>query len=117
MPIMLVAVLDDPERLWMVVDAWRDNGITDATIFDSSGLHRAQQLRDDIPLFPSVYDLLESSESHHRTLWSLLPDDFDVEAVVNATEAIVGPLNKPHTGLIFTVPVLKVWGLRRPDGK
>jgi hypothetical protein len=58
--------------------------------------------------------LLEGTETHHRILLSVLEDGVDVEALVRATEKIVGPLDSPHTGILFTVPVLKVWGLRRP---
>jgi hypothetical protein len=114
MPVLLIAVLNDPNRLWDVLDAWEVLGIGDATIMDSTGLHRAQRLRDDLPLFPSVHDLLESAEDHHRTLWSVVDDAVDLEAIVAATERIVGPLDRPQTGLIIALPVLKVWGLRPP---
>jgi hypothetical protein len=117
MPVLLVAILDEPARMWDVLDAWQTAGIKDATIFDSTGLHRATKLRDDLPLFPSVHDLLESTETHHRTIWCLVADEVDLEEVVRVTEAIVGPLDKPHTGLLFTLPVLKCWGLRLNDGR
>jgi hypothetical protein len=115
MTVLLVAILDDPARLWDVLDRWQELGVGDATIFDSTGLHRAQGWRDDVPLFPSVHDLLESTEAHHRTLWSVVDDTVDLEALVRATEEIVGPLDKPHTGLIFSMPILKCWGLRPPS--
>jgi hypothetical protein len=111
-----MAVLDDSSRLWDVLDAWQSLGVGDATIMDSTGLHRARRLRDDLPLFPSVHDLLESAEDHHRTLWSIVDDRIDLEQLVAATERIVGPLDQPHAGLIVAVPVLKVWGLRQAGG-
>jgi hypothetical protein len=114
MPVLLVAILDDPARIWDVLDAWEAAGVGDATIFDSTGLHRAQSWRDDVPLFPSVHDLLESTEAHHRTIWSLVGDDVDLEHLARITEEIVGPLDEPHTGLLFAIPVLKTWGLRLP---
>jgi hypothetical protein len=114
MPVLLVAIIDDLSKIWDVIDEWERLGVSGATIYDSSGLNRARQLRDDLPLFPSVRELLEGAETHHRTLLSVLEDEVDVEALVRATEKIVGPLDSPHTGILFTVPVLKVWGLRRP---
>ena len=114
MPVLLVAIIDDLSKIWDVIDEWERLGVSGATIYDSSGLNKARQLRDDLPLFPSVRELLEGTETHHRTLWSVLEDGVDVEAIVRATEKIVGPLHSPHTGILFTVPVLKVWGLRRP---
>lgn len=114
MPVLLIAVIDDASKIWEVLDAWERLGISGVTIHDSTGLHRTTQLRDDLPLFPSVRDLLEKTETSHRTLWSVLEDSVDVEAIAKATEVIVGPLDQPRTGILFTVPVLKAWGLRRP---
>ena len=116
MPVLLMAVIDDATKIWDVLDAWERLGISGATIHDSTGLHRTQGLRDDLPLFPSVRDLLEKTETSHRTIWSVLEDGVDAEAIVRATEAIVGPLDNPRTGILFTVPVLKVWGLRSSGG-
>ena len=114
MSVLLVAILNDPAHIWEVLDAWTALGVSDATIFDSTGLHKAESFRDDLPLFPSVQDLLESTEAHHRTLWSVVSDDTDLDALARATEAIVGPLDKPATGLLFAMPIIKTWGLRAP---
>ncbi len=114
MPVLLMAVLNDPARMWEVLDAWQALGIADATIMDSTGLHRARRMRDDVPLFPSVHDLLESTEDHHRTLWSVIDDAVDLDMIVAATEKVLGPLDRPHAGMMVAVPILKVWGLRKP---
>lgn len=70
-------------------------------------------LRDDLPLFPSLDDLLQSREEPHRTLFVVVPDGFDVEALVAATEKITGDLDEPNTGILFTVSVTRAWGLNR----
>jgi len=112
MPMLLVAILDDPARIWDVLDVWQEMGVQDATIFDSTGLHRVKGWRDDVPLFPSVHDLLRSAEAHHRTMWSVVGDDVDLDAVAKATERIVGPLDEPHSGILFAIPIVRSWGLR-----
>lgn len=114
MPVLLFAVIDDASKIWDILDAWERLGISGVTVHDSTGLHRTRHLRDDLPLFPSIQDLLSETEAHHRTLWSVLEDEVDVEAIARATEEIVGPLDQPRAGILFTVPILKVWGLRRP---
>ena len=115
MPILLVAVIDDAAKVWDVLEAWENLGVGDATIFESTGLHRAIGLRDDLPLFPSMHDLLQDTEAHHSTLWAVVPDGVDVQAIMRATEAVVGPLDEPHAGIMFTLPVLQVWGFRPPN--
>jgi hypothetical protein len=42
-----------------------------------------------------------------------VPDGFDVEALVAVTEKITGTLDEPNTGILFTLPVTRVWGLHR----
>jgi hypothetical protein len=42
-----------------------------------------------------------------------VPDGFDVEALVAATEKITGSLSEPNTGILFTIPVTRAWGLKR----
>jgi len=50
----------------------------------------------------------------HNTLFAVI-DSLDLaEAAVSATEAIVGDLSEPHTGIVFAVPVIKSWGVPDP---
>jgi hypothetical protein len=109
-------VLNDPGQIEDILAAWLELGVSGVTILDSRGLsHQVGRhaLRDDFPLFPSLEDLLRGREEAHRTLFTIVPDDFDVEALVAATEKITGALDGPDSGIIFTIPVTRVWGLRR----
>ena len=113
---LIVLVLDDPDKTEEVLTAWLTVGISGVTILDSTGLNYElgkHGLRDDLPLFPSLGDLLRGREEPHRTLFSVVPDGFDVEALVAATENITGVLDQPDTGILFVVPVSRVWGLNR----
>jgi hypothetical protein len=113
---LIVLVLNDPDKTEDILTAWLVVGISGVTILDSSGLsHQMSQhrLRDDLPLFPSLEDLLRSREEHHRTLYAVVPDGFDVEALAAATEKITGDFDEPNTGILFTVPVTRAWGLHR----
>lgn len=113
---LVVLVLNDPDKTEDVLNAWLDAGISGATILDSSGLSYQigrHRLRDDLPLFPSLSDLLRSREEQHRTLFAVVPDGFDVTKLVTVTEQITGPLDEPDTGIMFVVPVTQAWGLHR----
>ena len=113
---LMVLVLDDPDKMEDVLAAWLAVGITGVTILDSSGLNHQvgkRRLRDDVPLFPSLETLLRGREEHHRTLFVVVPDDFDMQALVVATEKVVGAFDEPNTGILFTLPVTRAWGLKR----
>jgi hypothetical protein len=117
-------VLKDPGQIDDVLAAWLEVGVSGVTILDSRGLSHhipprggggrgGRGLRDDLPLFPSLEDLLRGREESHRTLFTLVPEGFEVEALVAATERITGPFDGPDSGILFTLPVSRAWGLYR----
>ncbi len=115
MAYLVVLVLDDPDRCRDVLDAWEAAGAPGVTILDSSGLGRVRQagIRDDMPLLPSLSDLFRRQEDCHRTLFSVVKEQSQVEAIAQATQAIIGELDRGHTGLLFVVPVGQVYGLNK----
>jgi nitrogen regulatory protein PII len=122
MPELIVLVLDDANKVEEVLNAWLTAGIPGVTLLDSAGLgHEFSKYgaRNDLPLIPSLSSFLRAREELSRTLFSVVPDGFDVDALISATEAITGPLNDPDTGILFVVPVSRARGLhpRRDDGK
>jgi nitrogen regulatory protein PII len=111
---LLVFVLDNMEQCPGVLDAWEKAGVQGVTILESTGLGRLRgATRDDLPLFPSLRDLLVSRELHHRTLFTVIEDEATLERVITATEQIIGDFARHHTGLLFVVPVIRVLGLKK----
>ncbi len=47
---VILYVLDDPDRLDEVLEAWRKVGVGGATIIESTGIYRQQTCRRHIPL-------------------------------------------------------------------
>lgn len=115
---VLVLVLDKEEATADVMRAWRKAGAPGITLLESTGPGRlTSRLRDDLPLMPTLSDLLVSHEAHHRTLFTVVPDEETVQKVVQATIDVVGDFSLPHTGLLFTIPVGHVWGLHKAGHK
>lgn len=111
---LLVFVLDCIEQCPNVLDAWEEAGVTGVTIVESTGMARVRStIRDDMPLMPSLRDLLSGREEHHRTLFSVVEDDQALERAIAATEEVVGDLSRENTGILFVVPVTRVMGLRK----
>jgi nitrogen regulatory protein PII len=115
MSYLVVFVLDDPERCRDILDVWEAAGAPGVTILDSSGLGRVRQagIRDDLPLMPSLSDLFRRQEARHRTLFSVVKDQSQVDAIAQATQAVIGELDRGHTGLLFVIPVSQVYGLHK----
>jgi len=114
MAYIVVLVLDNPDQCHDVLTAWEEAGAPGATILESTGLHRlrGRLLCDDAPLFPSVRHLVQGEELRHRTIFAVIEDEETMERVIAATEALID-FSQPHTGLLFTLPVGRVVGLKR----
>jgi hypothetical protein len=115
MPQLINLVIYDTGKVDEVIEAWGRSGITGFSLIESTGLvhHlRGQELRDDLPLFPSLRELLAGNREENRLLMSVVDDSFDVDGLVRATEGVLGPLSDPGTGILFVVPVARVVGLQ-----
>lgn len=112
---LVLFVLNDPDKLESVLDAWEEVGVGGVTILHSSGLGKLRQnlFRDDLPLILSLSDLMEHDEVLHRTLFSVVEDMDLVEKLVAATQRVIGDLENPETGLLVVLPVAKVYGLNK----
>src|SRR3972149_677844 len=116
MPQLIVAILTDMQLCHDVIHAWDEAGVTGATILDSIGMRHMKQRyahRDDLPLMPSLRKLLEDEEFNHRTLFTVVADDFDVDDLIRRTATLIGDFDRSSNGFLFVVPVTKARGLYR----
>lgn len=111
---MVLLVLDDINLCSSVLDAWEAAGASGVTILGSTGLGRVRKaaLRDDLPLFPSLANLLRGHEEEHRTLFTVVENEALVDALIDATQEITGDLSEPEKGVLFVLPVSRAVGLR-----
>ena len=111
----IVFVLDNPDQCRDILDVWENAGIRGVTIFESSGLSRVRRagIRDDLPLMPSLRDLFMNTETQHRTLFTVVKSQSQIDAIVKATQSVVGDLEQPDTGFLFVIPVSQVYGISK----
>ena len=62
---------------------------------------------------PSLSDLFKHSETRQRTFLTVVKDQNQIDAIVNATQEVIGDLEKENTGLLFVIPVSQVYGKGR----
>jgi len=110
---MILLVLDKLEQCPSVLDAWDAAGAAGITILESTGLARVRKsaIRDDLPLMPSIDSLFKGREEHHRTLFTVVEDEAQVDRIIEATLAITGHLDEPNSGALFVLPVTRAVGL------
>ena len=110
---MILLILDKLEQCPSVLDAWDAAGASGITILESTGLARVRKtaLRDDLPMMPSIDSLLKGREEHHRTLFTVVEGEAQVDRIIEATLAITGNLDEPNSGALFVLPVTRAVGL------
>ncbi len=117
---VVVLIVNEVERCPEILNAWEAAGATGITILPSTGLGHVRRaiLREDLPLMPSLQDLLEDNEEeHHRTLFSVVDGQEVVDRMIAAAQEVIGDLEKPHTGFLFVMPVLQAIGLHKRQAR
>jgi nitrogen regulatory protein PII len=104
---MVLLVLDDPDRLNEVLEAWEKAGVGGATIIESTGLHRVR--RQFLPM--RYVSALVDKEENHLTLLVMVEDEARVQACLAAVEGVVGDLSGPNTGIFTAWPLSVIKGL------
>ena len=114
---MVMLVVDDMNNCPAVLDAWDAAGVPGITILESTGMGRMRQasIRDDLPMMPSLRDVLRLREHHHRTLFSVVEGEETVDRIIDITQEVLGDLNDHDTGLLFVLPVARAVGIHRND--
>ncbi len=111
-------ILNDPDLLEELLDAWTKIGVRGATVLPSSGMGRIQQrraLREDMPLIPSLDKFYEAPQTFSRTLFTVAKDDAMVDKILEATQHIVGDLNQPNSGALIVTPIARAYGITLND--
>ncbi|HEX7089750.1 MAG TPA: hypothetical protein VF192_06410 [Longimicrobiales bacterium] len=106
---LLIAVINQEEKLDEILSGFLELGITGATIIASEGMGRV--LSHDIPIFAGLQTLLARSRPQNQTIFSVINEDEKVDGAIALLQEICGNLENPATGIAFTVPVTRVVGL------
>ena len=105
---LLVAVINDPEKLDEILSGFLGLGGTGATVVNSEGMGRL--LSHDIPIFAGLQTLISGSRPQNRMIFSVVPALL-VDPVLELLQEICGNLASPATGIAFVLPVDRVVGL------
>ena len=107
---LLVFILNKEEHLEEVLEAFLELNIQGATILDSVGM--GSILARDIPIFAGFRNLLQGSQPANKTILTVVPEEI-VDTAIESIEQIVGPLDEPGAGLIFTLNIDKIKGITK----
>lgn len=110
---MVAMILNNPDHCMMLMEAWEAAGASRITALESTGLMRLRQAgaRDNMPLIPSLFDLMRGQETHHRTIFSVVDDETQAQALVAATRQVFERMEQmeiDNSGVLFVLPVTEI---------
>jgi len=111
---LVILITAQTEQTLQVATAWQQAGASGVTILEGHGLYRLQQkfeIRGDLPLIPSLASLLRGREVDTHFLVSVVDDNL-ASKLSTETVAILGDLTLPGNGLILSIDIAEILGLR-----
>ncbi len=111
---MVMLILDQPEFLDEVLDAWRDLGVSGITVTESEGAQRRAARQAYVPARYALGGMAPTAPESNFTLWTIVPDETMARRCLQAAELIVGDLDDPNNGVMAVWPLL--WTKGVPGG-
>lgn len=111
MPQLVVAVINQEEKLEEVLSGLLELGVTGATVLNSEGMGRL--LASEVPIFAGLAALSGVTRPRNHTLFSVVDDEAKAGRVIDLLDQVCGGLDGRGRGIAFAVPVLRVAGLKR----
>ncbi len=112
---MLMFVLDNPDHLEKVLDAWEAVGVSGVTIIESTGLSRHRARLAGTPFMAGINRLMHSDHEGHYTLITIVKGEKTVRDCISAAEAVVGNLSEEESGVMAAWPLSIVKGIPDPN--
>jgi len=110
---LVVFVLNREDLLEEVLEAFVEAGVPGATVLDSEGMGRL--LTYEVPLFADFKEFMKGNKPYNRTIFSVVDKAATVKRLEKLIERVCGNLEAPGTGILFTLQVGYVKGLRREE--
>ena len=104
---LLVYIMNRVELLDELLEEFSQEANFRATIIDSAGM--AHMLKDT-SVFLNLRNLLNQSQVNSKTILMAINEQ-DVDRAIEIIEGVVGSLDEPDTGVVFTLPILHGKGL------
>ncbi len=110
---VLFIVLNEIEFLDDILDSFVDIGVKGATIIDSQGMGSAitNSGRGNEQFFGAIRVFLDNARPYNKTIFTVIEDEETLSEAIKTVKGILGDINKPGVGMMFTIPVGNIYGL------
>lgn len=112
---LLVYILPKNDKLDKLVQEFAKHNLTGATIINSWGIARKILSSNDETLgniIGSLRKIIKSDNVSNNTIFMALKEE-NVPVAVEVIESVVGSLDEPDTGILFTLPIDFIKGMKQ----
>ena len=107
---LVIIVLNKVEFLEDLLVRFADDGISGATILDSTGMAQVLGHSEDLSIFGSLRLRSNPEREESKTIFTVIPEE-KVAVLRKAFNDVVGDISQPDTGILIGVPVDFVDGM------
>ncbi len=109
---LFILVLNKVELLEQVLENLMQAGITGATILDSTGMGRTLSESHDDSILAGIRTIFQHSRPHNKTIFAVVKSREESEKGASAVKEVLGDMSRPGVGIMFTLPVVDVNGIK-----
>ena len=115
---LLVLIHSKTECIPGIISDVVAKGFGDPTVIDSEGALNilSDSNVEPMPMFGGLRFVVGRARKESKTLLCVLKEK-DVDEVVDIINKHTGGIDRPDTGIIFTLPLNRVYGLRNPESE
>ena len=105
---LLIAIIKDCPKVEEILMGFLEHDVTGATVFEGQGMG---QILGNIPIFADARGFFPGSAHDSYMIVSAIRAD-QVDECTRVVEHVCGPLSEPASGIVFTLPVDTLFGLK-----
>lgn len=108
---ILMLILKHVEYMDTIIHELAEAGVRGGTILDGTGMASSLADMDDLPIFGVLRHLIDNDDAKEKSKVMLFVlEDSEVIKARGIIKKIIGDINKPNTGIMFSIPVTDVEG-------
>jgi nitrogen regulatory protein PII len=108
---LLMLILKKVELIDELIKKLAESGVKGGTILDGTGMAKTLVDMDDLPMFGMLRHILTDEDKERSKVLMFVLKDEQVMTTRETIKKVIGDLNVPNTGIMFSIPITYVEGL------
>lgn len=108
---LLMLILKRVEIMEELIKKLAESGVRGGTILDGTGMASTLMNMEELPMFGMLRRILSDEEKESCKVMMFVLHDEQVMTTRGTIKKVIGDLNVPNTGIMFSIPITYVEGL------